>query len=270
MSKILTRGPKLGTCNICGTNGALTEDHTPPKGSVRLTQVELKHIVEILAVEPPGNRGRISQNGVKYRTLCASCNNDALGLQYDPEFIRFVNNVGTIVKSELTLPRVMNVQAKPQKVIRSLIGHLMAQRIDGFKKGPHTEDLRDWFLDESRPVPDYMKVHYWVYPYKAQILARDAVMRIIASPDTAYFWLMKFFPIAFLVIWDAPSGYNFPNLRDFDSFRNIQPDDEVDIPIDLTDLPHERWPEAPEDNRICAFGSGAIGVTEKKPKRKRT
>jgi len=70
MSRILTRGPKVGVCNICGTEVRLTEDHTPPKGCVRVTQVEMKGIVELLAAELPGKRRRVSQNGVKYRTLC--------------------------------------------------------------------------------------------------------------------------------------------------------------------------------------------------------
>lgn len=267
MTRTLTRGAKNGTCNICGEDGKLTEDHTPPKGSVRITQVEMNHIVEILAAEPPGNRGRVSQNGVKYRTLCHRCNNDLLGLNYDPEFNSFVNQVATLVQSSMSLPTVINITGKPQKIAKSLIGHLMAQRVNGYKKGAHTEPLRDWFLDINAPMPEYMQIVYWAYPYKTQVLARDAVMRELTSEDTAYFWIMKFFPIAFMVLWDNPQGYNFSQ-RTFDRYRDIGSDEEVEIPINITNLPHERWPEAPDDNRFCAFGSGAIGVMEKKSRRK--
>lgn len=270
MTRILTRGPKVGLCNICGAEGKLTEDHTPPKGCVRLTQVEMKGIVELLAAEPPGNRGRVSQNGVKYRTLCHHCNNDLLGLNFDPEFNKFVNGVSSIVKSSLHLPNTIHVTAKPQKVVRSLIGHIMAQRLDGYLKGPHTEDLKDWFYDEQRSMPDYMKIYYWVYPYKIQVLARDSVMRDLRTDDTAYFWLMKFFPIAFWVVWDSPNGYDYPHLNSFENYRNFGPDVEAEIPVSLVSVPHERWPEAPENHRFCAFGEGAIGVIEKKPKSKRS
>ena len=227
----------------------------------------MNSLVELLAAEPPGIRGRVSQNGAKYRTLCGRCNNDKLGLNYDPEFNRFVNEVGSYVNTAISLPRVMSVCAKPQKVARAIIGHLMAQRVDGYKKGKNTEALRDWFLDDELPMPEYMKIYYWVYPYKIQVLARDAVMRNLTAPDNAHFWLMKFFPIAFLVIWDSPQGYDYTSLRTFEDFRSLGPDDETEIPIDLTGLPHERWPEAPDDGRFCAFGSGAIGVVEKKPRR---
>lgn len=266
MEKVVTRGPKFGECNICGAEGPLTEDHTPPKGCVRVTQVEMRGIVELLAADLPRGRGRVSQNGVKYRTLCHYCNNELLGLNYDPEFNGFVNSVGSIVKSSLHLPNTLYVSAKPQMIARSLVGHIMAQRVKGYLKGPHTEDLKDWFYDKRRPIPDYMKIYYWPYPYKIQVLARDSAMRDLRTNDSAYFWLMKFFPIAFLVIWDSPSGYEYPHLNSFEDFRDLGPDEEVNMPVSLTSVPHERWPEAPENNRFCMFGEGAIGVCEKKPR----
>lgn len=269
MKRVVTKGPRVGTCNICGALGKLTEDHTPPKGSIRITQVEMRSIVEFLSAEPPGQRGRVSQNGVKYRTLCHCCNNERLGLQFDPEFNRFVNEVGLMVKSRFHLPNTLYVIGRPQKIVRSLVGHLMAQRVDGYRKGPHTEDLKDWFCDESRPMPGYMRVYYWVYPYKLQVLSRDSVMRNLRANDAAYFWLMKFFPIAFWVIWDSPEGYEYPRLRSFDDYRFLGPDEEVEIPVLLNEMPHERWPEAPDDERFCAFGEGAIGVIEKKPRARR-
>jgi hypothetical protein len=70
---IVTKGPKEGRCNICGEEGKLTEDHTPPKGCIKIKQVELHHIIQHLNAEQPQSKGRISQNGVKYRTLCARC-----------------------------------------------------------------------------------------------------------------------------------------------------------------------------------------------------
>jgi hypothetical protein len=97
MSRVSTKGPKVGISNICGEEGELTEDHTPPKGSVRITQVKMNHIVEILAVEPPGSKARVSQNGVKYRTLCSRCNTVLLGSNYDLEFNSFVGKVAKIV-----------------------------------------------------------------------------------------------------------------------------------------------------------------------------
>lgn len=116
--KYATRGPKAGHCNICGSHGQLTEDHIPPKGALRITQMEMVHLIQVLSAPGSMSRGRLSQDGVKFRTLCGRCNNDLLGSRYDPELIRLVNSVGTILKSSLQLPPRMNVPVVPQKVMR--------------------------------------------------------------------------------------------------------------------------------------------------------
>ena len=204
MKKFQTRGPKTGQCNICGDLGLLTEDHTPPKGSVRIKQVEMLHITSLLSAERAGVRGRISQNGVKFRTLCNRCNNTILGSNYDLAFNEFSQNVTSYLKSNLVLPETVNVRGKPQKIARALFGHLTAIGIDRYKKGKNTEDLKDWFLDESRPLPDYLSIHYWVYPYQTQVLIRDGGLRNLRVQDPAVIWLMKFFPIAFSSSFSSP------------------------------------------------------------------
>jgi hypothetical protein len=158
MSKLLiaTKGSKHGICNICGEEGNLTEDHTPPKGCIKIGQVELQHIVNHLNAEKPAGKGRLLQNGVKYRTLCHECNNTHLGANYDPAFISFVNNVGSYLKAKIALPRVIPTEIEPQKVMRALLGHLAAQGVDRYRKGPDTEPLRDYFLDHTLPLPEHM------------------------------------------------------------------------------------------------------------------
>jgi hypothetical protein len=79
---------------------------------------------------------------------------------------------------------------------------------------------------------------------------------------------MKFFPIAFMIVWDNPKGYEFPNLNSFDNFMNIVGDEEVEMPINLTKVPHERWPEAPENHSFLGFNSElAVGAIDR-PKKK--
>jgi hypothetical protein len=62
----------------------------------------------------------------------------------------------------------------------------------------------------------------------------------------------------------APAGYDYPHLNSFDNYRHFGPDDEAEIPISLTSVPHERWPEAPDKQRF--FCDGVIGVSEIKAK----
>lgn len=269
MRKLITRGPKIGTCNICGAHGPLTEDHTPPKGSVRATQVEMHHIANILSAEKPGVHGRVSQNGVKFRTLCGSCNSSLLGANYDVAFNDFSQKVASYLKTTVALPNTMYVRGKPQKIIRSLLGHLSALGIDRYKKGAHTEVIRDYFLDQSQALPNCMDIYYWIYPYRIQVLVRDAVLRNLKVQETAYIWLMKFFPLAFLIVWDHPNGYDYPQFPNLAHWGRLGIEDEVELPIQLSVVPHERWPEAPEEHSFLIYGEGAMGVHERPTRKNR-
>lgn len=206
---IATRGPQFGECNICGNQTKLTEDHTPPKGCIKIRQVELHHITAHLALEKTKGTGRLSQNGVKYRTLCHRCNNSFLGTKYDPAFIDFVNSLGNVLRSSLQ-PPVLTLRAEPQKIMRSLLGHISAQGVGRYKKGPLTEGIRDYFLDETKSLPNGLKIYFWPYPYNRHVMARDCGYLDTRVRAPVAIWFLKFFPAAFLVTFDEPAVYSFP------------------------------------------------------------
>jgi len=257
--RINTRGPKNGRCNICGAYGKLTEDHTPPKGCLKPTQVEIRHLVELLSNETGSTKGRLSQNGVKYRTICARCNNNFLGTKYDPELIYFVNSVGQLLRSPIHLPPVLTVRAKPQSILRSLVGHMSAQGVDRYEKGNLTEALRDYFLDPTLPLPNGLNAFYWAYPHRSHIMFRDAAYLDIRVGNPFAFWMLKFFPIAFMITWDKPTPLDH-HISTFESWRNIPFDAAVDIPITLRPIPPVHWPETPTDYTMILYGQEAVYI----------
>ena len=256
---VTTFGQKTGQCNICGDIGLLTEDHTPPKGCRKPSKVELHHLSRLLGVDEIDSKGRFSQNGVKYRTLCHRCNNTLLGSKYDPAFIAFVNKVGSLLRSPIHLPHSISIQTQPQALLRSLIGHVSAQGVKRYLKGPLTEPVRDYFLDMSLPLPEGISVFYWTYPFRPHIMARDAAFLDIPSGHSFAFWLLKFFPIAFLIAWGEPKGLHYP-MQTLDHWRDIPFDTVVDLPITLRPVPPHHWPEGPSDQHLLLFGSEAIYV----------
>lgn len=256
---IATRGPKSGQCNVCGEYGPLTEDHTPPKGAYRPTQVEIQSLVRRLSRTNLGKKSRFSQNGVKYRSLCHRCNNALLGAKYDPAFNSFVNQASSLLRSTLILPQVISVPGQPQAIMRSLLGHLSAQGVGRYRKGPHTEALRNYLLDPSLPLPAPLRVFYWLYPHQSHVMARDAAYVDLGAGSPFAIWFLKFYPLAFLVAWDGPSTMPFPT-ECFDNWRSLDYAETVDLPIRLQPLPPEYWPEAPTDFSLLAFGGEAINV----------
>lgn len=264
---VATRGPKHGKCNICGESGVLTEDHTPPKGCIRPTQVELRHVIEVLSATPSKEKARLSQNGVKYRTLCGRCNNSLLGHLYDPAMIELVNKVATILRSPILLPNPLAVSCQPQALIRSVIGHIAAQGVDRYRKGLHTEAIRDYLLDHSLPLPEGLKIFYWLYPWRVQILVRDAVYMDLHKDKQFLFWIMKFFPMAFMVVFDEIPDFSF-QVQNLDPCRQLPFTTRVDLPILLHPIPPLEWPEAPTEASTLLYGREAITAKEGKAKPK--
>lgn len=175
MPILQTRGPSMGACNICGRVGRLTEDHTPPKGYAPGVPVQITHIAERLGSE---SRPRMQKapDGVKYRSLCADCNNRLLGGEYDLALIDMAHEVTRLVTSELYLPRTSTIRITPQRVARSVLGHMAAQGVDRFSKGNITTPLRDYILDAMLPMLPDIRMQYWVYPHRPRMLIRDAVI----------------------------------------------------------------------------------------------
>lgn len=253
-----TRGPKSGQCNLCGTHGPLTEDHTPPKGCYKPNQVELRSILHRLSSSTLDRKSTLSQNGVKFRTICAYCNNTLLGSLYDPPFINFVNQIANYLKSQLELPDLVTVKGQPQAIARSLLGHMAAQGVNRYKKGLDTETFRNYILDVSSPLPGNIRIYYWPHPHQSHIMVRDAAYGSTKNNTAFLFWLLKFFPLAFMVTWDELSL--IPRLDNFDRWRNLPFETQSEIPILLRPPVNENWPEAPTDDSVLVYSRDAIDI----------
>lgn len=44
------------------------------------------------------------------------------------------------------------------------------------------------------PLPDWINVYYWVYPYQTQIVVRDCAYLDLRIGKPFVVWLLKFFP----------------------------------------------------------------------------
>ena len=259
---MITRGSKSGICNICGNNGPLTEDHTPPKGCVRPTAMELQHVTHRL------DTGKAiktkAHDGVKYRTLCSRCNTALLGGRYDPVLIDFTNRIRDLLASDLALPATMLITTKPALLIRAIWGHLAAVGVNRYLEGPLSTQWRDFFLDEMHPVPAGNSFYYWLYPYRRQALVRDASCLDISNGGKSIYWLMKFYPMAFAV-WKPLNGWAL-GYRELADYRTTHPDDVVEVMIDLDQMPHELALEAPTTTQLIMFGRDSIVANSRAPR----
>lgn len=253
-----TRGAKTGTCNICGEFGKLTEDHTPPKGVVRIGRLELHHITQRLSPSTESQKWRSFQNGVKYRTLCGDCNN-GLGHHDDPALISFSEIVHRVMSAR-SWPRSAGV-ARPQNIMRSVIGHLCAQGVERFRKGPATERIAWYVTDRALTLPTSIRIFWWPYPFHHQVLARDCAYMDLPSGHAFTVWMMKFYPLAFLVVFDCPDGISF-TANELSIYRDLEHNEAVRMDIDCTKIIHPHWPESPTDDSIILYGAEAAFARE--------
>lgn len=258
--RVITKGARIGPCNICGIVGALTEDHVPPKGVSRLSQVVMLNIIDLLNVEKPQKKsGRISQNGVKFRTLCGKCNNERLGIHYDPTLISFTQEIRSYLESALYLPPTILVSSKVNRLIRSIVGHLLANGVNQHRAGTLMDELTTYFLDESASFPKGLKLYCWLYPYNDQVIVKGAAMSLHYWNSFAVIMLLKFYPLSFLFVSDEPNEWRLPYTR-LDSLLTSAIDDDATVRIGFTQVPPQRWPEAPSDTSMVMYGDGAMGA----------
>lgn len=115
------------------------------------------------------------------------------------------------------------------------------------------KSLREFVFNDSKQVPDNLKVFYWIYPYSSTIIIRDVAMLKVRGnfKEIGMFSLLKYFPIAFMVT----DCEKYEGLRELTTFCNRDIDDEVQIPIDVTaPLKGYNWPEIVDDDNFLMGG----------------
>ncbi|MEH6413906.1 hypothetical protein [Pseudomonas sp. CGJS7] len=257
--RIETRGPEIGTCNICGQRAKLSADHIPPKGVPRVGQAFLTDLITHLNVNKDKVNRRYFQRGVHYRSICAACNNQLLGGTYDPELVRLTAEIDRAFHRQLYAP--IAVTAKAGRVARSAIGHLLANGLNRHREGKVDAQLTDFVLDKDAAFPDELRMYYWLYPDNRQIVIQGAgTMTLGRGVGISFFKLIKFYPIAFMItVGDVNDrDFRFPSLH---GVLEAGGDPECRFEFDLTSIPNVRWPEHPRSDDAILYTQGATIAT---------
>ena len=248
MVRLETRGPEIGICNLCGANARLTEDHIPPKGVPLVGQAYLERLTDTLGVERNRRSGRIFQRGVKYRSICAKCNNELLGQAYDPTLIRFCKEVHSSLSDRVYISADIRVQQN--RLFRSVVGHLLAHGVGQHRMGPFPSQKNDYFLDDSAIFPSDLRLYCWAYPYKAQVVARGlaSIFDFRFKSEPFVFSILKFFPVAWLCSTADLPAHASGQVTRVDHLSTVDINDYATISLNPSNIPHPRWPEAPGKN----------------------
>jgi hypothetical protein len=251
------------TCNICRHTRPLTEDHIPPKSCLieRLVQIEpFEHRLRSDAPELP-----ISQNGLRYKTLCSVCN-PLLGTRYDPALKALCDAVrGRFGPAFLPAPR-WTTWCQPGLVIRSLFGHLLAATTDDADTVPDRA-MRGCVLEPSAPLPAALRVFYWLHLHPEVKVLRSVAMpaRRGAFGDHGVFEILKFFPLGFAVT-DLPAYEGLPRL----DVLADNPEDDVEAPFFPALAAPADWPERVDEGNYIMGGRSFEDAVTVRPRARRS
>ncbi len=267
------KGAKEGYCNICCTHSNLTRDHIPPQGCVKPTTVELRTLTQYAS--SPTKKPIISQSGLNILSICGNCNNNLLGTEYDPELIEVSKKVASIIRSQrnlgLSLPEKIGITVKPQRLLRSVVGHILAGKLpvpgESPISAPFPDSLRNYFLDQSSNLSDKFNCYYWLYPSNRQIVINSlGIGSALGEGFIAGSCVLKFFPLAFWLVWDKPDAFSIDTTQmPKANFKGL--DETCEIILDLKNMPSLDYPEVSEKGKyIIGCDDSAFIAQPKKPK----
>lgn len=256
---------KEGYCNICKQYSQLTRDHIPPKGCVEPTSLDLITLKQYLTKS--NEKPTISQNGLWRLSICKNCNNSLLGRNYDPKLIEFSNQVANLLKGQevgLCLPEKIKLNVNLQPLIRAVIGHVLASSklTPGQPPPPGLlpDALRDYFLNTSSAISDKIEIYYWIYPSKQQrVMNGFCIVSAIREKEIMCTSLLKFFPLAFWIVWDRPPSFEI-NCQKISNEKLSGLDENCEIVISLRNFPPLNYPEVIDLDKYLVMYNNELTV----------
>lgn len=237
---------RVDICNICREMKPLSWDHVPPKGGINLTSVEVRNFYEFLS---KGEAKRwVSQNGVKYRTVCSECNSK-IGSEFDPA-LNYLNRTLINILQPTAPTWVKNpvkIKVKPVRVMKAILGHILAAKFH-IDEVVTDREIAAVLFNEDKSIPDNVHIFYWFYPYDATVILRDFAIPVVPGDfsNCTFAQMVKYFPLAFIVT-DCPE---FRGLNSLSKFRNLGIDDEVELEVFIDKLKDFDWPERVDESNI--------------------
>lgn len=236
-----TKPPAGSRCNICSSDTPLSWDHVPPKGTGNRTKVAMTPLVAAMCGTPAAIRE--SQNGMKYRTICRSCNS-LLGSEYDPSIISFSRTIDRYIKTSIVLPDPPHCSIRVQRLMKGVLGHLLAAQVDCPSFALSTSELHDYVLDPFEPLPESISLFFWIHDFRGSVAILDMIKCSLRDRSLHRLHVLKYFPVGFL----ATPSRSYGGLPSLSCYRNAGCDEEVRVPVPFGAFRPPDWPEAPSDH----------------------
>jgi len=242
-------------CNICREIRKLSDDHVPPtccqnKGTIRYYRMFEKNIAS--SQFSPKDKPRIHQNGIYFTSICEPCNNK-LGRDYDTYLGEMVQKASNYLSEADCISGKIHLKCKPNRVVRSIAGHLLAAFNEYNSDGNVEVSLRNYYSDENadRIVGHYL--YCWLHPYYKTTIIRNVGIAGKTELNDSIISVFSFYPFGFLLSEKRLDTA----MTDLTALTTTNIDEEAVIAIDTMScldgngqLKNENWPVYINDDYI--------------------
>ena len=158
-------------CSLCGKFLPMTEEHVPPQSCNNRGRIEKVNLFPIKNSKEPFRNIFISQNGLKFKSLCQKCNNEIMGKLPDIAFKDFYDKVVNLIekqqKNDFEI-KVLDINVRG--VIKCILGKMLA--MDSCYNGdPLCNEMREFIFYDKIPATAHLYVRY--YPFDESFIARN-------------------------------------------------------------------------------------------------
>lgn len=146
----------------------------------------------------------------------------------------------------LSLPK-HHVRCLPQRLARAVVGHLLAvdlrdSRVAELNTAAMLARMREFFLQPAVLTPPELEMFWWPYAHDTCVIARHFGIMRYGRTGVLVADLIKFFPVAFMVVYSRPDFMNLQLAR-FPIAPGGGIDDELEVFLDIVPVPRPDWPE---------------------------
>ena len=178
MKYIKHKGPKVDKCSICGKMKELTWDHVPPKAVLIKPNTYASTLFWDEGMPSAKRHMRHYQSGIKYRTVCADCNNVLIGKndeaykKFHSELVERLEIASLSAEQGLVTPSNITVPTRINRVLRAICGHFLAMK-QGYDDAAIVDRRMRSYLQDEKLRMEGIYMFCWFYPYPTVVNARD-------------------------------------------------------------------------------------------------
>lgn len=197
----------VGTCNVCGTHGELTDDHVPPQKAFNdrpYLQVPGSQGWELGPVDP--STAKKVQGGVALPTLCGRCNN-LFGSWYARAYVDWCYEGVRILRAAQGTPLILSpVDIYPLRVIKQIVAMFFTINGPEFR----TKEVGDWLVrwllnkEQSGMHPDVAIYAYYNTTGDFRYRSFGAIGNLY-SGKARFVTELTFPPFGFVLSLDSPA-----------------------------------------------------------------